>query len=883
MSRFQLPFERVEDENSHPLDGAKLYFFETGTNTPKDTYLDEALTTPNTNPVIADSQGQFGSIFMSGIYRVRLDSKNDVTQPDYPEDGIHSNISEGVENIADLKLLEGINNQRIYLLGYYTPGDGGSGNFYWDENSIEADNGGTIIKVTSVLVGRWLRDYTKIIDPRIFGVVGDGVTDDYDSINAALDFAESIGGAYVSLEVGVIYGIGTKLIMRSGVDFGLLTQPIAVFSETALFVQENFATIKLLAGFVGNAIEFPIDAKGPGIQGVHLDCRNQITSGSGIVIIEGFAFGGSGAISRTRPRISSCYVRAAVEHGIHVQPETGGSRIERTKCLNNDGHGIYVQGQDVKLNDNGTAYNLLCGLRIDQGDLTDSARNTGGSVRVNFSDSWGNGEHGLYMTAGNCRFTMFQADGNHLTGAFLEDHSGAKESCRGNVFVDPMFFFNGLGGDGVSPELKLTDTGMNKFSGATFGKGIKAGTVVAPGRLGWGGTPYTIPTPTFARGNASYAIEDVSSGLHEEVNVFTDSSFSKKSFQNLQIINDATRGRSILKGSLYFANDKGQDRGQPIYFEKSVENLIVNGRFRRQYENTSYGTGSSINNKIAGWLPFSHDDGVNLTQIQQTSILQEPYRNERAVKITSTAGVSVAAGEGIYQDIRGWEKLRGELITFQFKLLCDIGSDLSEISVLIGDNVSPNKVFTPAVEGIWQTHSIEYRISDLTTVSGGPDRIRATVYAKNPNSTSTTRNTVYATDISVKEAGNSGIMLDNDIDSDLGSIYANHTTSPDKWNISNHTFIDNTDTERSETIATNFLNVSYGNVYQVTADAAETIQTFSEGYDGQTITLLFKDNNVTIDFSSGGIIGNGGVDKLMPTDSIGVFTKIGFLWYASTI
>lgn len=84
MARLILPYQRVEDLNGHPLPGAKMYFYESGTVNLKDTYSDEALTTENTNPVIADSQGQFGDIFLSGGYSVKLDDADDVTQPDYP-------------------------------------------------------------------------------------------------------------------------------------------------------------------------------------------------------------------------------------------------------------------------------------------------------------------------------------------------------------------------------------------------------------------------------------------------------------------------------------------------------------------------------------------------------------------------------------------------------------------------------------------------------------------------------------------------------------------------------------------------------------------------------------------------------------------------------
>lgn len=106
MSRFILPYQRVDDSNGHPLDGAQLFFFEEGTSTPKDTYSDENFVTPNANPVIADSQGQFGDIFLNGVYRTELQDKNDVTQPDYPADGVgeDQNVLASKELIADTVL-----------------------------------------------------------------------------------------------------------------------------------------------------------------------------------------------------------------------------------------------------------------------------------------------------------------------------------------------------------------------------------------------------------------------------------------------------------------------------------------------------------------------------------------------------------------------------------------------------------------------------------------------------------------------------------------------------------------------------------------------------------------------------------------------------------
>lgn len=66
--------------NGTSYPAAKLYFYETGTSTPKDTYSDAGLTTPNANPVVADANGLFGSIYLeTGDYKVILKDADDNT------------------------------------------------------------------------------------------------------------------------------------------------------------------------------------------------------------------------------------------------------------------------------------------------------------------------------------------------------------------------------------------------------------------------------------------------------------------------------------------------------------------------------------------------------------------------------------------------------------------------------------------------------------------------------------------------------------------------------------------------------------------------------------------------------------------------------------
>lgn len=52
------------DTNGNPISGARLFFYREGTSTKKDTYSNSAKTVANANPVVADSGGRFGDIFM---------------------------------------------------------------------------------------------------------------------------------------------------------------------------------------------------------------------------------------------------------------------------------------------------------------------------------------------------------------------------------------------------------------------------------------------------------------------------------------------------------------------------------------------------------------------------------------------------------------------------------------------------------------------------------------------------------------------------------------------------------------------------------------------------------------------------------------------------
>lgn len=73
-------FLQVETANGIPISGAKLHFYQSGTTTEITVYQDANLSTPHTNPVVADAAGIFPNIFVEETrYKTVLKDAEDVT------------------------------------------------------------------------------------------------------------------------------------------------------------------------------------------------------------------------------------------------------------------------------------------------------------------------------------------------------------------------------------------------------------------------------------------------------------------------------------------------------------------------------------------------------------------------------------------------------------------------------------------------------------------------------------------------------------------------------------------------------------------------------------------------------------------------------------
>lgn len=80
--------------------GALAYFYVPGTSDPKDTYQDEMLTVPNTNPVVLDANGS-AVVFLNGDYKVILKTASNATTI-YTQDGginIEAILEAGLYNL----------------------------------------------------------------------------------------------------------------------------------------------------------------------------------------------------------------------------------------------------------------------------------------------------------------------------------------------------------------------------------------------------------------------------------------------------------------------------------------------------------------------------------------------------------------------------------------------------------------------------------------------------------------------------------------------------------------------------------------------------------------------------------------------------------------
>lgn len=127
-------------------------------------------------------------------------------------------VSRATPQIASLAALRSVHARYagdcVYLVQYSGSDGLGSGVFRWDASSTSAEDGGTVVQVTGVTTGRWIRDVPNYeLFAEMFGAKGDSTTDDTAAIQSMLT-AATITGRNANLS-GKSYLITSSLVLRT--------------------------------------------------------------------------------------------------------------------------------------------------------------------------------------------------------------------------------------------------------------------------------------------------------------------------------------------------------------------------------------------------------------------------------------------------------------------------------------------------------------------------------------------------------------------------------------------------------------------------------------------------------------------------------------------
>jgi|GEM_PF-4976649 len=203
-SRFIMPFADV-GRGITPSSGAKLFFYADDGVTLKDTYSDQLTTpTPNSNPVVADSTGVFGDIYLSGSYKVTLTDNNNtqifggVIVEEIAVGNLTSSLINDLSQAYEFATVALMKASIILPLSkvvtvnsYYAAVDSDPLEFIVVAAGTGVDDGGLYIDHNTLPI-QFKQRFKGDVTFRSYGCVGDGLTSDQTQLQAAMDGAYSI-------------------------------------------------------------------------------------------------------------------------------------------------------------------------------------------------------------------------------------------------------------------------------------------------------------------------------------------------------------------------------------------------------------------------------------------------------------------------------------------------------------------------------------------------------------------------------------------------------------------------------------------------------------------------------------------------------------------
>ena len=191
----QVPYPVFYDRDGVPLDNGNIYIgvanLDPVTN-PIQVYYDEALTLTASQPLITSNgyvyrNGTPTSLYVNASYSLRVQNANSTTVYNVAEVDQPLPAIQVADSMAELRLIS--SGQLVAMSGYYTPGDGGGGSFFWDGTSTATDDAGLVVNPTgNVGAGRWLRIVdTDLVNVRAWGAKNEEDFDNRPAFQAAID------------------------------------------------------------------------------------------------------------------------------------------------------------------------------------------------------------------------------------------------------------------------------------------------------------------------------------------------------------------------------------------------------------------------------------------------------------------------------------------------------------------------------------------------------------------------------------------------------------------------------------------------------------------------------------------------------------------------
>lgn len=206
-----VPFRPAYDSAGISVPGSQHYFTLTGTNTPSAPYADAAMTTPLSNPVVADGAGKIPPVYLNDAitYRVRIYDRDAEAGVDTPLEEYDPYIPGALQEGA-ISTTEGVAvSSRGLLAAIVAPVDGQQawlteagreGGFTFESSNLAArvaadTQQGLYVAPstdTSGASGAWVRTYSGPANVSWFGAALDDATNDATAIAAALAVAGDV-------------------------------------------------------------------------------------------------------------------------------------------------------------------------------------------------------------------------------------------------------------------------------------------------------------------------------------------------------------------------------------------------------------------------------------------------------------------------------------------------------------------------------------------------------------------------------------------------------------------------------------------------------------------------------------------------------------------